>query len=155
MMRLTRHVQGYLRRTWGGYAPPSSCTIVPLPSDVSGAGKNPWSARTLAVLPTMRVPQEVSWNKDLVYNCMWTLLCQISLWNRDRKEGEHIHRVLMTGLGTGCGNVAAEVCAKQMVLAVKHWTQDLPHEPEWGDVLPRAKQIEATFATSGLQSPEN
>ena len=144
--RLTRHVQSQLHTRWSGYAPPASCTLVPLPSDVSGPGKNPWGASVLAVVPTMRVPQDVSWHKDLVYNCMWSLLSEISLWNREKAEGERIGRVLMTGLATGTGKLSTKVCGEQMVLATKHWLQGLPPQLDWADVMPRAKQIEKTFA---------
>ena len=145
-MRLTRHVQSSLLSRWGGYAPPSSCTLVPLPSDVSGPGNNPWSARTLAVVPTMPIPEEVAWNKELVYNCMWSLLSEIAVWNRDKAEEVRIKRVLMTGLATGVGKVASEICARQMVLAVKHKAQPLPSEPDWVDVMPRAMEVKHTYS---------
>ncbi|KAJ3534042.1 hypothetical protein NM688_g7196 [Phlebia brevispora] len=145
IMRLSRHVQRHLHTRWGGYAPPSSCTLVPLPPDVSGPEKNPWGARLLAIVPTMRVPEDVHWNKDLVYNCMWSLLAEVSLYNRGKEEGERIERVLMTGLGTGTGQVSKKVCADQMVLATKHWLQGLPSELRWPDVIPRANEIQETF----------
>lgn len=144
-MRLTRHVQGLLHTRWGGYAPPTSCTLIPLPSDVCGRDKNPWSASVLAVVPTMRVPENVSWHKDLVYNSMWSLLAEISLWNRAKSDSERIKRVLMTGLGTGVGKVDKQVCADQMILAVKHWVETLPEEVDWSDVMARAKEVQDTI----------
>ena len=146
IMRLSRHVQASLRARWAGYAPPSSCTLVPLPSDISGPTKNPWGASVLAVLPTMRFPESVAWHWDLVYNSMWSLLAEISLWNR---SSEPINRVLMTGLGTGVGEIGAEVCARQMVLAVKHWIQPELQEPDWEDVLERVNEVEGTFGREG------
>ena len=150
-MRLSRHVQASLRARWAGYAPPSSCTLVPLPSDVSGPTKNPWGASVLAVVPTMRFPEPVAWHRDLVYNSMWSLLAEISLWNRTSKR---INRVLMTGLGTGVGEIGVEVCARQMVLAVKHWTQPVLHEPDWEDVLPRVREVEDTFGKHASTLPQ-
>ena len=94
----------------------------------------------------MRTPVDVSWHKDLVYNSMWSLLAEISLWNRGKADNERIKRVLMTGLGTGVGNVSKEICAKQMVLAVKHWIRPAPPTPDWSDVAPRAQEVKDTFA---------
>ena len=142
--RLSHHVQSVLRTRWRGFAPPSSCTLVNLPSDVSGKGGNPWDARILAVVPTMRVPDRVDWHKDLVYNSMWSLLAEIEQWNRDRPEEEHIKSVLMTGFGTGTGMMSVERCARQMVLAVKHFQQGWPEEPTWKDVGPASQEVEET-----------
>ena len=144
--RLTHHVQRALRVRWRGFAPPASCTLVDLPSDVSGDGGNPWHARVLAVLPTMRVPDVVDWHRDLVYNSMWALLAEVAQWNRGRAEEEQIKTVLMTGLGTGTGNVSVERCAAQMVLAVKHFQEGWPDEPTWRDVVPAHEEVEETIA---------
>ena len=132
--------------------PPGSCTIVPLPEDVSGPNKNPWHTTSLAILPTMHTPEDVSWDKDLVYNAMWTLLVEIKRWNLSvGKDGatsgsSSIHTVLMTGLGTGQGGISAKRCAQQMVLAVKHWQQGLPeNHVRWEDVQQRNAEIERTM----------
>ncbi|EKM54875.1 uncharacterized protein PHACADRAFT_259039 [Phanerochaete carnosa HHB-10118-sp] len=144
LRRLTHHVQQVLRKRWRGFAPPSTCTLVELPSDVSGEGRNPWEARVLAVLPTMRVPQDVDWHKDLCYNSMWSLLAEIAQWNETHSDENQIRRVLMTGLGTGVGRMSAERCARQMVLAVKHFRKGWPEEPKWKDVYPASSEIEST-----------
>ena len=138
--------------------PPGSCTIVPLPEDVSGPHKNPWYTTSLAILPTMHTPEDVSWHKDLVYNAMWTLLVSIQSWNRLKvgKDGANnnntttnsIHTVLMTGLGTGQGGISVKRCAQQMVLAVKHWQrqQGFPeNHVRWEDVQQRNAEIERTM----------
>ena len=65
---------------------------------------------------------------------MWSLLAEIAQWNEAKPEEEHIRTVLMTGLGTGTGDVSAERCAMQMVLAVKHFKQGYPDEPDWKDI---------------------
>ena len=89
----------------------------------------------MAVIPTMRVPDNVAWHKDLVYNCMWSLLCEIAKWNRNRTPNqEPIRTVLTTGLGTGTGGVNYNQCARQMVLAVKHYQDPPPVHPRWKDV---------------------
>ena len=142
--RLSHHVQAVLRKRWRGFAPPTTCTLVELPADVNGPGRNPWGARVLAVLPTMRVPYGVNWHKDLAYNSMWTLLVELMLWNESHQGDEQIKRVLITGLGTGTGELSPERCAMQMVLAVKHFKQGYPKEPTWRDVLQVSHEVDET-----------
>ncbi|KAF8808992.1 macro domain-like protein [Phlegmacium glaucopus] len=133
---LTDHCQTYIHDNWHGFVPPGSCAIIPLPEDVRGPNKNPWHAISLAILPTMHTPENVSWHKDLVYNAMWALLTLAS---------STIRTVLMTGLGTGYGGISAKRCAQQMVLAVKHFQQDFPTNIRWEDVRERNAEIERTI----------
>lgn len=142
--RLTHHVQRVLHKRWRGFAPPQSCTLVELPADVSGTSGNPWGARVLAVLPTMRVPEEVNWHKDLVYNSMWTLLVEVMHWNESHGEDEQIRKVLTTGLGTGTGGLSVDRCAAQMVLAVKHFQQGKPQELTWRDIGRVSQEVHDT-----------
>ena len=128
--------------------PPGSCAIVPLPEDVRVPHENPWHTTSLAILPTMHTPEDVSWHKDLVYNAMWTLLVEIKRWNQSEVgKASSIHTVLMTGLGTGQGGISVERCAQQMVLAVKHWQlRGLPqNHVRWEDVQQRNAEIERTM----------
>jgi len=148
--RLTDYCQTYIHDKWHGFVPPGSCTIIPLPEDVRGPHKNPWHTTSLAILPTMHTPENVSWHKDLVYNAMWTLLVEIKKWNQFAfGEGISIQTVLMTGLGTGQGGISVKRCAQQMVLAVKHWQQPqgLPENRHvrWEDVQQRNDEIERTY----------
>ncbi|KAH7882506.1 hypothetical protein F5I97DRAFT_1931046 [Phlebopus sp. FC_14] len=162
---LTNHCQSYIQDIWHGYAPPGSCTIVPLPQDVAGPGSNPWNARCLAISPTMRMPEDVSWHQDLVYNAMWTLLVEIERWNRGvataslsaaddvgrpRCEGI-IRTVLMTGLGTGQGGIGVERCAQQMVLAVKHFEAPLLGTVRFGQSSGSANELTATLRRCPLK----
>ena len=133
-------MQNVLREQWLGYAPPGSCTLVPLADDMAGTN-NPWGARVMAVVPTMRVPADVSWNQDLVYNCMWSLLCEIVKWNKNPNQ-DPIHTVLSTGLATGTGEVDHNQCARQMVLAAKHFQERLPVHPRWEHVESHARDVE-------------
>lgn len=150
IMALTRCAQAALKERYYGFAPPTSCTLVPLPPALRQNPRFP-RARALAVCPTMRIPADMDWHRDLVYNIMWTLLVELEHWNETHGEGERIARVVMTGMGTGVGRVDKAVCARQMVLAVKHfldarseagrkrWEQaDFPH---WNDVLPIAMEV--------------
>ncbi|KAG6834872.1 hypothetical protein H0H93_006792 [Arthromyces matolae] len=143
---LTDHCQTYLSKEWHGYAPPGSCTIVPLPDSVVRSG-NKWQASSLAILPTMRTPQDVSWHKDLVYNAMWSLLIALERWNRNNEDHPHrlISTVLMTGLATGVGGISKKRAARQMVLAVRHFQQQaLASKLRWGDVESRNDEIRET-----------
>ncbi|KIK04123.1 hypothetical protein K443DRAFT_649628 [Laccaria amethystina LaAM-08-1] len=63
------HCQGHISRIWHGFAPPGSCTLIPLPESVTRS-RNRYNALAMAILPTMRTPKDVSWHKDLVYNTM-------------------------------------------------------------------------------------
>ncbi|KAJ7598137.1 hypothetical protein C8J56DRAFT_1000123 [Mycena floridula] len=149
---LTNHCQSHLRSLWHGYAPPGTCTIIPIPESMT----NQWNATSLAVIPTMRVPENVAWHRDLVYNSMWSLLVSIGHWNSSADDQANseladnpkrpISSVLIPGLGTGVGNIGAERCARQMILAVKHFFQgqELPVNPRWDDVQDRAEEIERT-----------
>ncbi|KAG8801577.1 hypothetical protein FRC16_000182 [Serendipita sp. 398] len=165
---ITNQVQSYLARLCRGYLPPGSCIIVPLPKDVSGplrlvpdlqgshkdAEGNParqygnsWGATSLACLPTMRVPDEMSWHRDLVYNSMWNLMSEIEKWNREAEAGDNsahslegtevkkkINKAILTGLATGCGMVSSKKAGDQMILAVSHFTRPPLVNPRWRDV---------------------
>lgn len=93
----------------------------------------------------MREPDDVSWNRDLVYNAMWSLLKEVGQWNRGRVGDERIGRVMMTGLGTGTGGVPGRVCARQMVLAAKHFIEGVPEGARWESVGARNKEIRQTY----------
>ncbi|OCH95183.1 macro domain-like protein [Obba rivulosa] len=142
--RLTDHCQLFIRDRWHGYTTPGSCMIIPLQEDVAGK-HNPWNASCTAIVLTIRTPEDVSWHRDIVYNSMWSLLAEISLWNRfcaDNSERNMIQTVLMTGLGTRQGGIGAEKAARQMILAVKHFLDDLPFPVRWKDVQTRTKEVE-------------
>lgn len=95
----------------------------------------------MAVIPTMRVPADISWHQGLVYNCMWSLLCEIVKWNRSPNQ-DPIRTVLSPGLGTGTGEVDHNQCARQMVLAAKHFQEPLPVHPRWEHVESHARDVE-------------
>lgn len=125
---LSRHVQRALRTRWHGYLPLASCLITSLPGDVvegdDGNQSGHFDASSIAVLPTMRYPVDVRWHQDLVYNAVCNLLVEVRRWNakllarRPRNtQDKIIERILMTGLGTGYGNVNAARCAQQIILA--------------------------------------
>lgn len=140
---LTNQAQAYIKEEWHGYIPPGSCIVVPLPENLAGSN-NPWKARFIAMLPTMRVPDSVAWHRDIVYHCMWSLQVAVKNWNRDHPGDRAIKRVLMTGLATGYGEIPADKCAHQMVLAVHHFRQPVPTQPRWRVVVDRENEIVET-----------
>lgn len=152
MKTLTRQVQRALHVHSHGYLPPGSCLITSLPEDVAGSKGNKFGASSIAVMPTMRYPANVRWHQDLVYNAMWNLLVEVTRWNLEpgvnqgagNTGGKKIERILMTGLATGTGKVSAERCAKQMMLAVRHFAQGIPEYAEWEDVDDLLSDVNAT-----------
>jgi O-acetyl-ADP-ribose deacetylase (regulator of RNase III) len=85
----------------------------------------PWGCRYMALCPTMRVPSNCSWDREVVYECIWSLMGQIERHNGEG-NGPLIRSVLMTPLGTGVGRVSYTRWARQTVLALKHWVEATP-----------------------------
>ncbi|KAF9231474.1 macro domain-like protein [Melanogaster broomeanus] len=137
---LTRAAQSVLHRRWRGYAPPGTCTLIPL-SDTPCAA-NPFSCRFVALCPTMRFPSSVTWHREIVYNCVWSLLVEVDAHNARAATDSKVHpieSVAMTGLGTGIGCISPQQCAKQTALAFAHY-HDAKMKPEmwsamtWEDI---------------------
>jgi len=136
---LTRVTQKVLYTKWKGYAPPGTCTLIPLES--TPCYPNTHSCRFMALCPTMRVPGNVNWNREVVYNCVWSLLNVLSQHNSrsisgtsdDNKRADEakIKSVLITGLATGVGGVSAEKCAKQMAMAFADFNDASLNEEKW------------------------
>lgn len=119
-------MQTHLHRRWRGFAPPGTCTLVPLPREWTAAesrSRNVWGATHLALLPTMRVPGNVVWDREVVYECVWALLNAVYNHNHaaTTSEDERIRSVAMSPLATGAGYVPEERWAGQLVLAIKHF----------------------------------
>lgn len=155
MKTLTRQVQRALHVHSRGYLPPGSCLVTSLPEDVVGDKGNKYGASSIAIVPTMRYPVDVRWHQDLVYNAMWSLLAEVTRWNSepgvDHGAGnttarKKIERILMTGLATGYGKVSAERCAKQMMLAIRHFAQGVPEYADWVDVDDLINDVNATVS---------
>lgn len=127
---LTRAAQKVLYEKWRGFAPPGSCTLVPFPEPLN---VNAYGCSWVAICPTMREPGNVNWDREVVYECVWSLLCQIEGFNRNCGEGDcKIERILMTPLAAGVGRVSAERWATQTVLALKHFVDALEKPGRWG-----------------------
>lgn len=128
---LTRTVQSHLYDQWRGFAPPGTCTLVPFPAELAD---NTRGCEWVAICPTMKEPSHVSWDREVVYECIWSLLCEVEKWNRQceqRQSERKIRRILMTPLAVGVGRVSKERWAGQMVLALKHFVDALERPNRW------------------------
>ncbi|KAE8154853.1 hypothetical protein BDV25DRAFT_147103 [Aspergillus avenaceus] len=128
---LTKAAQSVLYEKWRGFAPPGSCTLVPFPRDMEGT--NAWGCKWVAICPTMRFPDRVNWDREVVYECVWSLLCQVEGWNRGRST-DRIDSLLMTPLATGVGRVSPLKWASQLVLALKHFVDALERPERWSQM---------------------
>ncbi|KAI9150285.1 hypothetical protein HJFPF1_10044 [Paramyrothecium foliicola] len=136
---LTRNAQKILYEEWRGFAPPGTCTLVPIPDEFRGVSRNVWGTKYVALCPTMRAPQNVNWDREVVYECIWSLLCAIDKHNRSLNlEGKAavapITSLLMTPMGTGTGYVSAERWANQTVLALNHFVDSLENPTTWSSL---------------------
>ncbi|KAF7554315.1 hypothetical protein G7Z17_g3019 [Cylindrodendrum hubeiense] len=136
-LALTRVVQKRLYDEYRGFAPPGSCTLVHIPDDFRARSRNVWGTRNIALCPTMRMPEDVRWDREVVYKCVWSLLCAIDNHNRLLEMGHPrelalmINNVLMTPLATGVGRVSAKKWANQVVLAIKHFVDASENPDKW------------------------
>ena len=164
---ITRKAQSTLYKKWRGFAPPGTCTIVPLLDDddngatanassnadttTSTNPPNPWGTKFLLLCPTMAVPWDVQWDREVVYECIWSLLCAVDTHNQSStSDSGRINSILMTPLATGVGRVRPQRWAEQCVLAIKHWIEagakpELWSRLEWDDISLRQDELEATF----------
>jgi len=163
---ITRKAQAVLYEKWRGYAPPGTCTVVRLDHDTPGdaAEMNPWGSEYLLLCPTMRIPWEVTWDREFVYECVWSLLCAVDLHNRKVREAgagaieSEIKSILMTPLATGCGRISNTQWAEQCVIGMKHWVEAV-EKPEiwgcmtWADVLESGRHDELCQTWGGEDDP--
>lgn len=140
-LALTHAAQAKLYDEWRGFAPPGTCTLVRIPEAFEGRSKNVWGTKFLALCPTMRTPQDVTWDREVVYEAVWSLLCAVDKHNarvRDGKDPEkvEIRSLLMTPMATGCGRVSAERWAHQLILALKHFVDSKENPRQWSSLEP-------------------
>ncbi|RSL98383.1 hypothetical protein CEP52_010359 [Fusarium oligoseptatum] len=135
---LTGVAQKKLYEQWRGFAPPGTCTLVRIPDEFQPRSRNVWGTKRVALCPTMRMPADANWDREVVYECIWSLLCAVDNHNRDVKAGkapegeEEIRSILMTPLATGVGRLSPEKWAAQAVLALKHFTEASENPEKWG-----------------------
>ncbi|KAJ1338777.1 hypothetical protein MN608_01640 [Microdochium nivale] len=134
-LALTRAAQKVVYEKYRGFAPPGTCTLVDIPDEFNARNKNVWGTRRIALCPTMRLPTNVNWDRDVVYECIWTLLCAVDNHNRRYtaagRSDDLIRSILMTPIATGVGRVSAKRWAAQTVLAMKHFTQATEDPDKW------------------------
>ncbi|KAI8160485.1 hypothetical protein K4K49_002942 [Colletotrichum sp. SAR 10_70] len=92
--------------------------LVRIPDEFRARSRNVWGTRRVALCPTMRTPTNVTWDREIVYECK-------------AAEGEEIRSVLMTPLATGVGRVSPEKWASQTVLAINHFVQASENPERW------------------------
>ncbi|CAI7585055.1 unnamed protein product [Penicillium glandicola] len=147
---VTRAAQKVLYEKWRGFAPPGSCTLVEFPDDLK---QNKHGCGWVAICPTMREPDNVSWDREIVYECVWSLLCRVEGHNRAEGE-EKIQRILMTPLAAGVGGVSKERWALQTVLALRHFVDAVERPVRWGnlhwkDIQQDCIEVEKTWKPEG------
>ncbi|KXJ96297.1 hypothetical protein Micbo1qcDRAFT_154816 [Microdochium bolleyi] len=134
-LALTRAAQKVVYDRHRGFAPPGTCTLVDIPNEFNARNKNVWGTRRVALCPTMRLPTRVCWDREVVYECIWSLLCAVDNHNREAtqagNEKDMIRSILMTPIATGVGRVSAKRWAAQTVLAMKHFTQATEDPDKW------------------------
>lgn len=85
----------------------------------------------------MRTPESAVWNVEVVYNCVWSLLVAIDEHNRSVEAagaGTAIQKILLTGLGTGVGEVSAKRCAAQTMLAIRDFEDASTNPEKWSSI---------------------
>lgn len=154
---VTDHCQEYLHAIYNGYQTPGTCLLIPMQQ----FGDNKFKCKWIAHCPTMRMPSNCKWNKDVVYNCMWNLLCEVDRHNKYRKgdgsKNNLITSVFLTGLGTGVGGFPANTCASQMILAYKHYRENLVKvspTTSWPQATAFGMDIDETIRTSSFLSTD-
>ncbi|QPG93529.1 hypothetical protein C2857_000538 [Epichloe festucae Fl1] len=141
-LALTRVAQAKLYDEWRGFAPPGTCTLVRIPDDFRHESKNVWGTKYLALCPTMRTPQPVEWDREIVYESTWSLLVTIDKHNRRTCAGcesdadPRISSILIPPLATGIGKVSPERWAAQMVMAMKHFVDAKQNPRKWSRLTP-------------------
>lgn len=138
-LALTRHAQQVVYKEWRGFAPPGTCTLIDLKTE--SLKDEPWGCRYLALCPTMKIPQKVTWDREVVYECIWSLLTSVSKHNElvgkpESGNSRQIQSILMTPLATGYGGWSGAKWAAQLLLAIRHFTETTERAEKWGVMDP-------------------
>jgi len=140
--KVTKVAQMHSHEYFNGYLPPAASFVIPMHS----FNETKYGCKYLLVCPTMRLPSDVRWNKEIVYNCMFSILNTLNNHNKYKKE--KIKTVLITGLASGIGRVPEIIVGAQMILAYKHFLQNL-HKPNkttsWGQATSFGLDLDETI----------
>lgn len=163
---LLRALQRDLYEKYRGFQTPGTCHLFKMPEEFKGKlryndGKG-WGCRFIAHCPTMRSPSSCDWDREVVYECIWNLLCTIDNHNRavarainqasdartkNEIAGDTIRSILMTPLGTGVGGISLDKWANQTALAIRHYS-DAVNDPkvwsrlDWPQVLELTNSVQ-------------
>jgi O-acetyl-ADP-ribose deacetylase (regulator of RNase III) len=132
------YVQDILHNNFNGFQPTGTSIMIPM-----NQFPNKYNCHLLAHTPTMRQPSNITWNKEIVYTCMYSLLNSIVL--HKRRNDSKLEKVFITGLGTGIGRYPAAVCAGQMLLAYSHFIENLnknSSRTEWSEIVRKGMDLE-------------
>ncbi|KAL1596554.1 hypothetical protein SLS60_009202 [Paraconiothyrium brasiliense] len=154
-LALTRVVQEALYKEHRGFLAPGSCMLVSLDDEKLRGSTETWGCKWLALCPTMKVPQRVDWDREVVYECVWALLAavdrhNVSVNDGDGKSETKVQNLLMTPLATGYGRWSAERWAAQTVLGMKHFVEAARAGDKWTvmgptRVMGHAGEVEKTW----------
>lgn len=100
---LTRAVQLELYEKWRGFALPGTCKLVQFPEPLL---QNSRRCAWVAICPTMREPTNVVWDREVVYESIWSLLCEVKGHNQASEE--KINRLLLTPQAASIRKVSKE-----------------------------------------------
>ena len=132
---LQRRVQEYIRIMYHGEQPVGTSFIIPIspliPPDIT--------VPLLAHTPTMRAPTIIRGTEN-VYLAFRAALLAIEKSNcQDRYK--RIRSVVCVGLGTSCGGMEVEECARQMFLAYRNMMEPAPKTVTWPQIKRTHKEI--------------
>lgn len=107
--QFTVEMQKQLLDKSGGYAQPGTCILLETKVD---------KCKYVALCPTMVIPSVVI-DYSIIYHCFWNLL--ITIHNHNKTSDIKIKNVLLTGLGTGVGNVSSMANMRLLNLAIENY----------------------------------
>lgn len=145
---ITLHVQRMLKEKVGGYNPPTNAVIL----NMAAAIATP-NAPHLVHVPTMALPHRIPAHTPTIFNCMWSVIHSIKAHNGSVSTCEGvmpIESVLLSGLGTGVGDVPPTSCATQIMTALQLFNQPLveEHDQRGGMSMGVAAQMDTLIERS-------
>lgn len=120
----TEVVQEELYQKWRGFQPTGTCMLVRIFPEAT-------AIRYVAHVPTMRVPESIKYNQDIVYQSMWSLLAALEHHQNSASATDNIRHILMTGFGTGVGGISARQCAYQQMQALEDYEEAQMNPDKW------------------------
>jgi O-acetyl-ADP-ribose deacetylase (regulator of RNase III) len=107
--QFTVEMQKQLLDKSGGYSQPGTCVL--LETKVN-------KCKYVALCSTMVIPSVIV-DYSIIYHCFWNLL--ITIHNHNKTSDDKIKNILLTGLGTGVGNVGTIANCRLLNLAIENY----------------------------------